>query len=188
MLATIVGTTIIALVYICLAIIVFSPTIFAGWFFVVSRRLSREKAGVPKLLLATFTINVIVVFLLGRVAFDHFVIKSVYENDAQVEITMRNAVQSQVEFHARHGRYYAVGPVRGPFRNEHGLEVPKDVILQMRPRWEDVTSRDDSFEACAVHVLGRDAYFNGKDGEIHKAPDASERARAIRSKLVRSVR
>ncbi len=188
MIASVVGTAIIILIYVCLAIIVFSPTIFAGWFYLVARRITRGKAPVPTSLVTTLVVNVLVVLVVGCLAFDHFVTGLVTENDALAEKTLRIAVQCQQEFHVRRGRYYSVGPVRGPYKTADGLEVAKDVILQMRASWEEGTGKDDTFEAYAVHVFGRGVYFNTKGGEIHKEPDASEKAKTIRGRLIRSVK
>ena len=67
-----------------------------------------------------------------RLAFYQFVSKSVSENDALAAWSLGSAVQSEIEYHSRSGRYYSEGPVRGPYRNAQGLEVGKDVLLQMR--------------------------------------------------------
>ncbi len=188
MISTLVSTVILALVYVCLGIIVFAPTIFSVWFYLAARKLSPGKARVPKTLVTTFLVNLVVAFFVGRLAFDVFVTRSLSLNNALAEQTIRAAVQSQEEFHARHGRYYPVGPVRGPYRNEHGLVIGKDVILQVRPLWEDSGSKDDAFEAYAVHVWGREVYFNTREGDIEKEPFDSPKAKNIRSKLIRSVK
>ncbi len=188
MISSVIGTIIVVLVYVCLAIIVFSPTIFAGWFYVVSVRISRRKAPVSTSLFTTFAINVLVALFLARLAFYQFVAKSVSENDALAQWSLGSAVQSEITNHSRRGRYYSEGPLRGPYKNAHGLELGKDVILQMRVTGEQGVSRDDSFEAYAVHVFGRHVYINTNDGKIRIEPDDSDKAKEIRSKLVRSVK
>ncbi len=188
MISTVVSTVILAVFYICLAIIVFAPTIYAAWFYLVARKLSRGKSRVPTALVTTFLLNLGVAYFIGRVAFDVVVTRSVSRNNGLAEQTIRNAVRSQEAFRARNGRYYAIGPVRGPHKTDHGLVIEKDVILQVRPRWEDSGGKDDSFEAYAVHVWGREVYLNTKEGDIEKEPFDSQKAKAIRSKLMRSVK
>ncbi|MEW6347714.1 MAG: hypothetical protein AB1646_01515 [Thermodesulfobacteriota bacterium] len=188
MTSKIVSMLILALIYACLAIIVFAPTIFAVWFYAVGRRLSPGKTRIPVALVTVFLVNLVVAFFVGKLAFDVFVTRSLSQHNARAEQTMRNAIRSQEEFHARHGRYYSVGPIRGPYTNEHGLAIEKDVILQVRPLWEESGGKDDSFEAYAVHVWGREVYLNTKEGDIEKEPFDSHKAKNIRSKLMRSVK
>ena len=47
MISSIIVMVIIVIVYACLAIIVFSPTIFAGWFYLVSREDRPEEGPCP---------------------------------------------------------------------------------------------------------------------------------------------
>ena len=58
----------------------------------------------------------------------------------------------------------------------------------MRVTGKRGVSEDDSFEAYAVHMFGRHVYINTNNGKIHTEPVDSEKAKEIRSKLVRIVR
>ena len=120
MISSIIVMVIIVIVYACLAIIVFSPTIFAGWFYLVSRRIARRKAPVPTSLFTTFAINLLVALFLSRLAFYQFVSKSVSENDALAAWSLGSAVQSEIEYHSRSGRYYSEGPVTWPIQERSG--------------------------------------------------------------------
>jgi len=73
MLRQIVSTSIIALVYICLLVIVFAPTIYAVWFYIIGRRISPKSKGLFRIAVYTFCINAVIVYFLFRLAFDYVV-------------------------------------------------------------------------------------------------------------------
>lgn len=183
----VISIAIIALVYICLLIVVFFPTLYAGWIYLVSRKLAVKKKGLLRIALSTFCINAIIVYFLFHLAFDYFLNSKVAEMEAQAAATLRNAVSSQEKFYASHGRYYPLGPVKGPYRDEHGLSVEKDVILEIEPLW-DKADQKETFQAYAIHYWGRQLLFITRDGKIERVSPGSELETRIRSKLIQSVR
>lgn len=187
MVTHVLGIAIIGLVYFCLLIVAFSPTIYAVWIYIVSRKVSAKKKGPLKIALSTFCINLIIVYFLVHLTFDYFLVAKVAEMEAQAAATMRNAIASQQKYFAAHGRYYPVGPVRGPYSDEHGLNVERDVILEVEPKW-DKSDQKESFNAYAVHRWGKHVLFSTKDGKVEKASPGSELETRMRSKLIQSVK
>jgi hypothetical protein len=181
------SVTVIALVYLCLLIVVFSPSLYAGWIYLVSRKLAVKRKGLLKIAVSTFCINAIIAYFLIHLAFNHFLHSEVAEMEAQAAATLRNAIASQHKHYASYGRYYPVGPVKGPYQDEHGLNVEKDVILKVEPLW-DKTSEKETFQAYAIHYWGRQLLFNTKDGKIERVSPGSELEQRMRSKLIQSVR
>ena len=190
MILDIVGIALIGLFYLCCLVVLLAPTIYAGWFYVVSRKLAirpQNLARVFRVFLYTLCINVIVAYFGIHLALDYFLGAKTAESRASVMATLTNAMASQEKFFASHGRHYAVGPVRGPYQDEHGLRVEKDVILEITPLWDQKSQRE-KFNAYAVHVWGRDLFANAGDGKIREMPSDSEESARIRSKLLRSVK
>jgi hypothetical protein len=187
MIQEIIGTTVIFLVYLCAVIVVFSPTVYVVWLYVVGRQVSQKTSGLRKLALITLAINIVVAYLLVKLAFDFFLTSKVEQWQASTRSTISNAVVSQERFFRSHGRYYPVGPVRGPYRDDHGLVVEKDVILQVIPRW-DKESRTESFHAYAVHVIAKRLLSASRNGKVEQPPADSDEAVQMRSKLFGSVR
>jgi hypothetical protein len=183
----ILGIVIIGLVYFCLFILAFSPTLYTGWIYLVSRKVSAKKKGPLKILLSTFCVNLIVVYFIVHLLFDYFLVAKVAEMESLVQSTMQNAIASQQKYFAAHGRYYPVGPVRGPYQDEHGLNVEKDVILEVEPKW-DKSGHRETFNAYAVHRWGRHLLFSTKDGKVEQASPGSELETRMRSKLIQSVK
>ena len=68
------------------------------------------------------------------------------EIDGLATRSMESAILAQKNFFGSHGRYYSVGPVRGPYTDDNGLKVEKDVILQAEPQW-DKRTQNESFKA-----------------------------------------
>jgi hypothetical protein len=188
MVRDVIGIAIIVLVYACLIVIVFSPTIYAVWFCVVGRKMAlKNKQRLLRTALMTFCINLILAYFLVHFGFDYVVTSRISEMDDAVGQSVRNAVVSEEKFFARHGRYYPVGPVRGPYKDDHGLVVGKDVVLEVVPVW-DKDRGAETFKAYAVHIWGRNLISTTKNGKVEKAaPDSEETAR-LRAKLLRSVR
>ena len=187
MLRDIIAFGIIALVYLCFLILIFTPTIYAAWLYLVARKLTTKRKGVTKLLLYTFCINAIIAYFVAHLAFDYVVGAKSAEKENSVTLTVQNAVASQNKYFAKHGRYYAVGPVRGPYKNEYGLNVEKDVILYITPKWNKDSQRE-SFQAYATYFWDRGVVEGGSGGKLKKLPPDSAESLRIRSKLLNSVR
>jgi hypothetical protein len=187
MLRDIIGFSVIALVYLCFLILIFAPTIYAAWLYLVARKLTTKRKGVTKLLLYTFCLNAIIAYFLVTLAFDYFLGAKSAEGENSVTLTVKNAVESQNNYFAKHGRYYDVGPVRGPYRDEYGLNVEKDVILYVAPKWDNDSKRE-SFQAYVFYIWGKAVVESGDDGKLKKLPPDSEESARIRSKLLNSVK
>jgi len=187
MLSDVLGIAIILLVYLCILVVVFAPSLYAAWFYVISRRVSVSSRASLKTAVVTFLINLILVTVLFRLGSEYVITHKIAETDALLESTLRNAISSQERFRSVHGRYYPVGPIRGPYQDGNGLAVDKDVILEVVPVWDKALGRQ-IFEAHAVHVWGQSVFGNTKDGRIEKAPYDSEHSAEIRAKLLRSVK
>lgn len=188
MVRDVVGIAIIVLVYACLIVIVFAPTLYAAWFYVVGRKMAlKSKARLFRTALVTFCFNLVLAYLLFHVGFHYFLTPEINQNDDIAGQALKNAVVSEEKFHASHGRYYAVGPIRGPYRDDHGLVVEKDVILEIAPVW-DKDRGIETFQAHAMHVWGRSLLTSKNDGKVEKASLDSEQAARIKAKLLNSVR
>jgi hypothetical protein len=183
----IIGFGIIALVYLCFLILIFTPTIYAAWLYLVARKLTTKRKGVTKLLLYTFCVNVIIAYFVAHLAFDYFLGAKSAEKENSVTLTMQNAVASQNKYFTKYGRYYAVGPVRGPYKDEYGLHVEKDVILYVTPKW-DKGSQRESFQAYAIYFWSKGVVEGGDDGKLKKLPPDSEESVRMRFKLLNSVK
>jgi hypothetical protein len=190
MVRDILGVALIGLFYLCCLVVIFAPTLYAGWFYLVSRRLAirhQNLARVFRVFLYTACINIIVAYFGIHLIFDYFLVAKAAESQASVVATMQNAITAEEKFFTSYGRYYAVGPVRGPYQDEHGLNVGKDVILEVTPSW-DLKSQKERFSAHAVHVWGREILTNSGDGKVREIPPDSEESERIRAKLLRSVK
>lgn len=183
----IVGVAIILLVYACFVIIIFSPTLYAGWLYVVGRRMKLKSTRLLRTALITFCINLVLAGLLVHLGFDYLLPSSIKEKDDIAGQVVENAMLSEARFHAEHGRYYPVGPVRGPYRDKQGLVVEKDVILEVVPVW-DKDRGIETFQVYAIHVWGRNLLTNTKDGRVEKAPPDAEHVARTKAKLLNSVR
>jgi hypothetical protein len=183
----IVGILIIALIYLCLLVVIFSPTIYAAWFYLMGRKVQIKSKSLLRIVVMTGCANAIVAYFLMHFAFDYFLASKVAEKEALAIQTMNNAIVSQQRFFATHGRYYSVGPVRGPYQNDLGLTVEKDVILQMTPQW-DKAKEQQTFQAYALHVWGKSLLLNTTEGKVKKVPADSEVSAMVRSKLLNSVK
>jgi hypothetical protein len=168
-------------------IVVFAPTIYAVWFYFMGRKVQIKSRGLLRIAILTGCANIIVAYFLIHLAFDYFLASKVAEQEALTRQTMQNAIVSQQRFFAAHGRYYPVGPVRGPYQNDLGLTVDKDVILEVVPHW-DKAKAQETFQAHALHVWGKGLLLNAKEGKVEKAPSDSEVSAMVRSKLLNSVK
>jgi hypothetical protein len=186
MIPSIVRWSIIVICFACLAIIVFAPSIYAGWFYLMSRKVGGKSKKTLSATLTTFAINLILAYALFHLGVGYFFTAKVAERDSAAREAVESAVRSQKKFFESHGRYYSVGPVRGPYKDEYGLSVKKDVILQVEPEWDKNRARD-SYLAYALNVWGRAVIMRGTDGRVITVDPESEKAEKIRRKLVRSV-
>lgn len=187
MLQEIVIYCVLALVYFCLLIVIFSPSIYAIWLYIVSRRVKIRRAGALKIAVTTFCINALLAYFVIHLAFDYFLTTKVAEKDALAGQTLRNAVVSQKKFFQSYGRYYSVGPVRGPYQDGQGLTVEKDVILFIEPHWDKARGRE-AFNAYALHVWGKSLLTSSEDGKVRAAPDESDYFDRLRKKMILSVK
>jgi hypothetical protein len=187
MLQEIMGTLLVLMVYVCFVIVVFSPTLYAVWLYVMGRRVSLKARGLLKLAILTFVINTVVACVLAKMAFDFFVTAKVAEWQTLTRTSIQNAVVSQERFYKSHGRYYPVGPVRGPYKDDQGLSVEKDVILQVTPEW-DTEAKRETFQAYAVHVLAKGLLRAAGDGKVEQPPPDSDESVRVKSKLFNSVK
>jgi hypothetical protein len=186
MLQDVAGLAIIVLFYVCLAIIVFAPTLYAVWFYIVSRKIKGKSNRLLKTAISVFLVNAVFAYLLLSLASQYFLPQQAAEKDAAATDTIRTAIASQKRFFDRHGRYYLVGPVRGPYNDEYGVVVEKDVILEVTPMRDKKTGAE-SFEAYAIHVWGRKVV----SGRPSRAEDASlepDEEHRIRAKLFNSLK
>ena len=186
MFKNILGIAIIGLIYFCIFIVVFAPSLYAGWLYLMSRYTKTRRTGILRVAITTVCINVIIVIFLSHLAFN-FLSHRVAAKDAAATEALKNVIESQQYFYSSHGRYYPVGPVRGPYQDDNGLTVEKDVILQVEPHWDKV-SHKETFRAYAVHILGQEIAVLTGDGQIRKEPSGSDESAAIRSKLMNSVK
>lgn len=190
MIRDILGMALIGLFYLCCLVVIFAPTLYAGWFYLVSRKLAirpQNLARVIRVFLYTLGINLIVAYFGIHLVFDYFLGAKAAESQASVMATMQSAITAEEKFFTAYGRYYSVGPVRGPYQDENGLNVEKDVIMEVTPSW-DQRSQKERFDAYAVHVWGKEIVANSGDSKVRKLPPDSEESERIRAKLLRSVK
>jgi len=171
----------------CFFIVIFSPTIYTGWIYLVSKRVKLKKKGLFRTAVMTFCINSVLAYFLFHLAFDYFLVSKVAEKDALAEKTLQSAVVTQKKYFDSHGRYYSVGPVRGPYRDDHGLTVHKDVIVLVEPHWDKKLKRE-TFQAYALHVWGQDLIAATQEGKVVQVPETSEVSPSVRSKLINSTK
>jgi len=188
MVKEIVSVSLIALVYLCLLILLFAPTLYALWLYILGKKVKIDRKGLLRTTLTTFLVNAVVVYFIAHLAFVYVLPRQVAEKDALATKAVENAVESQKRYFASHGKYYAIGPVRGPYRDEHGLSIDEDVILEVVPGWERSGGGRETFEAYAVHVWGRVLALAKGDGNVSNAPPDAEESVRIRAKLLNSVR
>lgn len=186
MLGSVVTFSILALCYLCLAVIVFAPTLYAAWFYYLSRSDTRRKQKLLRTTLITFVINAALAYVIGTLAFNYLVPPMLAKNDASAMDTLQSAVESQERHFGARGRYYAVGPVKGPFQDEFGLNVPQGVIIEVRPVW-DTEAQKETFEAHAVNIWGSKVLWRRSDGRVAHLSTESDEAAKLRKKLLRSV-
>ncbi len=176
------------IIFLCLAVIVFAPSIFAVWFFLVGKRLSQgRKKKSLRPVISVVAINLMVAYALYHLTFDYIVVARTAQKDALARQAVESVIESELRYYKSHGRYYALGPVRGPYEDRHGASVAEDVILQVTPHWSEAASRN-SFKAAAVHVWGSRIITGDAEGRVRELDPETKEAEEIRGKLLRSVR
>jgi hypothetical protein len=186
MMQEIAGIIILTTVYVCLAVIVFAPSLFAGWLYLISRKLPKTGTRFFRTFLTTLAVNLIVAVVLFRVAADYLLPVAVAGNDASAMESLATAVASQERRKAALGAYEAIGPVRGPYADDFGLVINKDVVLMVEPVWDGKHGRN-TFLVFALHVWGSAVAVRDQDGTIGFKPGDSRDAEMLRGKLLRSV-
>jgi len=187
MLWSIFESILLGTVYLCLTVLVFSPSLYVLWLYIIGRRMPIKAEGLLRLTVTTFLINAIVAYFMVHLAYDYLLTAKMAEWQGMARTSLDKAITSEEKFFSSHGRYYAVGPVRGPYKNEYGLLVEKDVILEVVPTW-DTQSNSETFQAYAVHIVSRDLLHATKDGKVHQPPHDSEESTRIKAKLFNSIR
>ncbi len=173
--------------YLCLAVIVFSPSIYAVWFYLVGARTRGNKSRLLNGAIAVFIVNATLAYVVFQLVFGHFLPARVAEKDALAAEAVDSAIRSQERCFSSKGHYYPVGPIRGPYRDEFGLDVQKDVILQVETLWDGAAGKE-VFRAYAVHVWGEHVVERDGNGQVASSPLDSERVSLIKSKLIKSVK
>lgn len=183
--------SIVGVFYVCLLVVLFAPTLYTGWFYYISRKLSmkNKKKKLFQTFTVTFLLNIIVVYVLFSIMFKYILPSQIKAKDQIAKQTMESVQKSQEKFFSEHGRYYMVGPVRGPYKDSHGLKVAENVIVQAVPQFAQAGAQtQQTFEAYAIHVWGNSAYVREPDGTVKTINNNSSEVKNIRSKLIRSVK
>jgi hypothetical protein len=186
----IITTVIVGIFYICLTVVLFAPSLYAGWFYYLSRKLAKKKPRKKMLqsVMTTFLINLALVYALYSLMFNYILPSQIQAKNRMAKNAIQSVEESQEEFYSKHGRYYMLGPVRGPYTDPHGLEVGENVIIQAAPKWTEDSPPEETFEAYAIHVWGNTAFVRKPDGTIKKLNGDSPAVEGLRSKLIRSVK
>lgn len=182
----VIGLSVIVIVYVCLFILIFSPTIYAVWFYVIGRKVRIKKNSLLRIAITTFCINAVIAYFLVHLAFDYFLKAKVAEKDALAAKSLESALSTEKKYFRVHGTYYSVGPVRGPYQDSHGLTVQKDVILVVEPRWDKAKERE-ALEAYALHVWGKNLLTGAEEGKVKSLAAETEHSDRVRKRLMRSV-
>ncbi len=178
---------VLGLIYFCLIIIVFTPTLYAFWIWFIERKVLKTRQKLLRTSLTVLLVNFLIAYFLFQFASNYVVPSKVAQIDSDASSALANATESQKKFYALHGKYYSVGPVKGPYTDEHGLKVGKDVILRVEPKWDKLNSKDD-YEAVVIHIFGQTVFISQSDGKIHKANSDSEQYKELRSMLMNSIK
>ncbi len=188
MLKTILTTSLVALVYLCLFVIFFSPSIYAFWIYLVGRKVKFKKTGrMLRTALTALMVNILVVCVLVHAAFNFVVPKKVADMEKLIDHSITNAKAAQEKFFAANGRYYSLGPVRGPFKDAYGAAVEENVVVQVEPVWK-VGEPKESFQAYAVHMWTDKVLAASTDSNGPQVVTDPELQAKIRSRLIHSVK
>jgi hypothetical protein len=187
MVKLIAGLIIIGLVYLCLAVLLFAPTIYAAWIYLMGRKVKLRKRSNFRALLTTILINLIIVYVIFHFSFGVVVPSKLAETDNLALQTMKDAIVCEHKHFNKHGRYFSVGPVRGPYNDENGVMVARDVILMIEPYWNKSPGKE-GFYAYAMHVWGKSMIYADADGKLESTDRDSESVSQIKSKLLNSTK
>ena len=183
----IVGITLIVIVYICLGIIILAPTIYLAWFYVVSRKIRGVGKVSIRSLILTFIANAIIGYFIFFLIHSWLYVPAVTSNDTIAREMMGRTIAAQKAFYKTHGRYYEVGPARGPFSEPNGLKIEKNVIVEVIRKW-DKSRKKESFRAYGMHIWGDKLFTADTQGISEESHADSTQAASIRSKLIESTR
>jgi uncharacterized membrane protein (GlpM family) len=183
----VVGIALIAIVYICLGIIILAPTIYLAWFYVVSRKIRGVGKVSLRSLILTFIANAIIGYFIFFLIHNWLYVPSVTSNDTIAREMMDKTIAAQNVFYEKHGRYYEVGPVRGPYSGPNGLKLEKNVIVEVTRKW-DKSRNKESFQAYGIHLWGDKLYTGDPKGISEEVYADSTQAASIRSRLIESTR
>ena len=181
------GIALLVIVYVCLGIIVLAPTIYLAWFYVVSRKIRGVGKVSLRSVILTAIANVIVGYFIFFLIHGWIYVPNVNSNDAIARALVEKTIASEKVFFEKHGRYYEVGPVRGPYSEPNGIKIEKNVILEVTRMW-DKSRKKESFQAIAMHLWG-DKIFTGNAGGIEEENHAdSAQAASIRARLIANTK
>jgi hypothetical protein len=187
MIKTAIGIIIIGLVYLCLAILLFAPTIYAVWIYVIGRKVKLRRRNPLNSLLSTVLINLIIVYVIFHFGFGSLAPSILAETDNLALQTMKDAIVCERKHFDKHGRYFSVGPVKGPYDDENGVKVPRDVILMIEPYWNKSHGKED-ISAYAMHVWGKNVAHGDALGNLESTSRDSQSVSQVKSKLLNSTR
>lgn len=182
-----IGLAIVILCYVCLGIIIFAPTMFAAWLYLVARKVRGQGKRLLRTAISVFIVNALAAYLLGGLAYEHFFPISAKAKDAAALAAVNSAVSSEIRFFESHGKFYPVGPVRGPYKDDRGITVEEGVILEVIPDWDKEAGRE-VFRAHAVHIWGSKVVVSDNSGEVRESPVGKQDAARLRERLLNSVR
>jgi hypothetical protein len=186
MVKTIAGFMIIGLVYLCLAVLLFTPTIYAVWIYLIAEKVKGERRSLRSLL-TIILINLITAYAVFHFSFGFIVPSQLAESDNTALQTIKDAIVCERNHFNKHGRYFSVGPIRGPYSDEKGITVARDVILTVEPYWNTPRGKE-GFYAYAMHVWGKSVIYADDDGKFESTDKNSESVSQIKSKLLNSTK
>lgn len=182
-----IGVSIIILIYLCIAVILFAPSIYVISIYVIGRKAKLKKQGNLKVVLSTCCINLLIVYLLYQIAFHAIVPQKVAEYDELVRKSVKSAAQAEELNFQKTGTSYDIGPFKGPLNDKNGLVIEKDVILRTDPEW-DKNSNKQTFVTLALHLWGDIVMRSVQGGPIERISSKDQTGSQLRSKLLNSVK
>jgi uncharacterized membrane protein (GlpM family) len=187
MVQDILGITILVIVYICLGIIILGPTLYLAWFYVVSRNIRGVGKVSLRSLILTAIANVIVGYFIFFLIHSWFYVPAIASNDTIARELVEKTVISEKAFYEKHGRYYQVGPVRGPYSAPNGIKIDKDIILEATRMW-DKNNKRESFRVYGMHLWGDKIFIGDAQGIDEENYSDSAQASSIRARLIKSTK
>ncbi len=116
MVREIVGTVLVALVYFCFLVVIFGPTIYAVWLYVMGRKVKGKARGLLRLAYLTFFINLVVAYFLVKLAFECFLTTKVAEWQSLTTATIHSAVAAEERFFKTRGKVLLSGTCARAFQ------------------------------------------------------------------------